>query len=57
MLGGKKKLLELSTHVVMEGASCQAVGVLELAFGELAEDVLKAGASLRQVRLVWVTTR
>ena len=45
---GKKKLLELSTHAVMEGANCQVVGVLELAFGGLAEDVLKVGACWKQ---------
>ena len=30
----RKKLPELSTHTVIERASCQAVCVLELAFGE-----------------------
>ena len=45
---GKKKPLELSTHVVMEGANYQTVGVLELAFGGLAEDVLKFGARWKQ---------
>ena len=42
------ELLELSMHAVMEGSKLPSCGVLELAFGGLARDVLKVGACWKQ---------